>query len=541
MRELQRMKKALCVLLSGLLLLGILSGCGSGQNEDPAANSTSPSVEEGSGSGSKDITYALNTTSWNTLLPWYAETTNSWMIQDVLYEPLCKGGDGELTWRAAESIEVLEDGYSWLVHLRKDVVWHDGEPCTAEDWVWSIQTVTNPDFGVFNGSTMFSSIEGTNEIGFVEAGQTLGMELVDDYTFSIQWKAPNSIDNFAGGLTFRFRAVPKHLLGDVPVAELSTNEFWQHPVGNGCCIFAEEPVIGQELRLKANKDFYLGTPEFDNVTYVVVDSTNMANAFLSGTIDVSNASLSKDIREELEGQNGIHSELDTCTRTIRMMCINNSKFDAKTRKALSMLIDKQMLVDAIAFGDGEPQGDNVLTYLDCYVPYEHVVDVEGAKALLEEANFDFDNTVIRLGFSSSAQNVAMIIQQNWAAAGVKSEIVTGEQTSLQSMQASGENDCYFCGWFEKYDPCAQANEFGPETGIYIHTDDSKYVDLADQIHFCADPQKKLELQKEWQLLLREECPILFLYSTPSYVTMSSKLEGGVLSGMMDMPWLWKLA
>lgn len=544
----KKQKRMTSILLGLFLAAASLSGCGGGGEEAGAVSVGAGTEASGSAGGentggqtaenSKSIVYGM-TGTWNSLMPFDASTTNSWMIQDLLYEPLGKYGDGEVAWRAAEGIDVENEGHTWVVHLSDKVKWHDGEPSDADDWVWTLETVTDPDFGIYKGLRPFNQIVGTDETGKRVEGEKFGVQKVDDYTFTIQWKQPTAIPSWMGSECAYFRAVPKHLLENIPVSELGGNEFWQHPVGNGCCIFVEEPVPGQELKLKANKDFHLGAPEFDDVTYLVVDQANASNAYLNGEIDVYNGDLEKDIREQMVGQNGIHEEMDTTVRRITLIEIDNSKFSTPVRKALDMLIDKEVMVQAVADGDGEPKGDPVLTYLDCYLPYEHKVDVEGAKKLLEEADFDFDQT-IKLVCVPARENIAMIIQQNWAAAGVKSEIVVGEQTAILSMQRNGESDGYIGGWYEKTFPCAQATYFSPETGLEIHTSDYKYIDLANKIGFCDDEEELLELYHEWQNVLRDECPIIFLYSSPSYHLLSSKINGGVLSGIMDMPWLWDI-
>ena len=534
----------LCRIVSMVLaatMTFMLAACGSGETSgDSTLSSAAGTSAEtaASAANGKSLVYALNKTSWNTLVPWYATTTNSWMIQRCLYEPLIQAGETELVYCAAESIDVQEDGSYWEVHLNPGVTWHDGTPSTAEDWVWTLETITNPEFGTFTESVQFSNIQGTNELGFLAEGETLGVELIDDYTFSIRWKTPISVEAFVD-LSNTWRAAPKHLLENIAVADLGTDEFWTHPVGNGPCIFESEPVTGQEIRFSANKDYYLGTPQWDYVTYVVVDSTNAANAYLNGEIDFCTATLSTEILEELDGQNGLHVERGN-SRTISMLSINNSKFNARVRYALSLLIDKQALVDAIAGGDGEPQGDNVLIYLDSYIPYEHVVDVETAKQILEEENFDFTQS-IKLGVANGNENTGMIIQQGFQSAGVQCEIISGEFTSILTMQADGDTDCSLQSWYEKFDPVSQYTNFGPETGAYIHTTETKYIELADKIQFCTDEAEKTELIHEWQELLRTECPMIFLYSKPVYFVMSSKLVGGIQSGVMDMPWLWELA
>ena len=488
-----------------------------------------------------DLVYGM-TGSWNSLFPYAANTTNSWMIQDILFEPLLKPGNGEIYYRAAESMEPDADFLTWTVHLNRNCTWHDGEACTAYDWVWTYETVTNPDFGTYDGTTQMNVFAGTDAIGKQIEGEEVALKVIDDYTFTMTFKVKTSIYDYAGNTTYCFRALPEHLLKDIPVSEIAESDFFKAPVGNGCCVFESQPVIGNELHLTANKNFYLGAPEFDSITYLVVDSTNAANAFLSGEIDLYNGTLSKELRDQIVGQNGLWQNLDTCTRTIQLMYVNNETLNLQVRKALDMLIDKDILVEAIAGGDGIAQGDNCLTYLPCYIEYEHTVDTEAAIALLKEGGFDFDRTLtIAANDSTTRVNTAMIIQQMWAAAGIKSEIVTGDLTTTLGMQRDGESDVVLGGWAEKYDPCSQMSNLVPETDSYNHISVYTYKDAGDAVHFAATDEERLAAQQNWQLVLRDECPMIFLYSTPAYQILSSKIKGGTLSGMMDMPWLWDVA
>lgn len=150
-------------LLAVSLVCGILSACG----EAPTSETTQTGQAELAGTEendakdtneSKSIVFGMNGT-WNSLMPFDAATTNSWIVQDLLYEPLGKYGDGKVVWRAANSIDVSEDGKTWTVHLNDQVKWQDGEPSTAEDWVWTMETVCDPDFGIYKG--MASRLSGS--------------------------------------------------------------------------------------------------------------------------------------------------------------------------------------------------------------------------------------------------------------------------------------------------------------------------------------------------------------------------------------------
>ena len=424
--------------------------------------------------------FGLNNT-WTTLFPYNHASSYSTQVWDALYEPLVCIQDS-VVYRNAESIDISEDFTQWTVHLNPACTWSDGVPTTAEDWVWTFQTVTNPDFGVWNDTIQMNVITGTTSAGLLEEGAELGVELVDDYTFILHFKSAVTLDTFACIRTSYWHAMPKHLLSDMPVSEIATSEYWLAPVGNGCCTFVEEVVTGNELLLKARKDYYLGTPEFDYLTFKVLDSSNIANAFLTGEIDTCYSAPGASTRATLVGQNGLHADADPYCGTTQSLVINNRRFSARVRKAFDMLIDKTLLATVIGGEGSYPVGDMYLPTMSYNLPYEHSVDVEGAIAILKEEGYDFDYTIKRgASNTSSQQNTAAIIKQNLEAAGLKVEIVTQEFSQLNAMQRAGELDCIFLFPFYYIDyALAQTCAFQ----LFIRSMDDREAAWQDYLRLC---------------------------------------------------------
>lgn len=519
------MKRIFAFTLSLSLLLGCLSGCGKENEPTPTASAADPGSVEASaaptGSGSKDIVIGQSST-WGSLML-LSETDGAWMnVEDCLFETLVQVGT-EIYYRAAESIDVLEDGYKWTIHLNPNCKWTDGEPCTAEDWVWTLETLTDPDFGVYESTYYMAQMQGTSDTGLREEGQELGVEYVDEYTFNIYWKTPMAVVTFTGTSSYFYRAMPKHLLEDIPVSELGDHDFWNHPVGNGCCTFVDEPVKGEQIVLKANPDFYLGAPSFENLTFIVVSQANAANALLNGEIDNYYPSVTTEVRQQIDGQNGIHFEVDPACRQLTSIAINNERFNTNVRKAFDLLIDKDIIGQAMCGDDYEVAGDPLLSTQDYFMEYTHTRDVETAVAMLEAEGFDFENTVIKLGCSESRQNMAAIIQQMLAEGGVKCDILVSTTTFADQM--SGELDACLVSNNTKFSPTAHSARFAPVTGTMTHTDDDTIKVLSDKIDFCQDEAEKLELIHELQQIYWDTCPWIFLYTTSNYIVHSARLSG----------------
>src|SRR4051794_10138482 len=113
----------------------------------------------------------------------------------------------------ARSWTSTADGGTWTFHLRPDARWHDGEPVTADDVVFTIETIEDPDYhgpgaGSWTGVTATAVDPGT--VRFALDRQIVGF--IDLVTQPI---------------------APRHLLGDIAVADLARDRFGEEPVGSG--------------------------------------------------------------------------------------------------------------------------------------------------------------------------------------------------------------------------------------------------------------------------------------------------------------------
>lgn len=121
----------------------------------------------------------------------------------------------------AESYSVSADGMSVTFNLKEGLTWHDGQPLTAEDIVWSIEVAKElPDLNAVFSKT-FESIADIS---------------VDGNTITINFATldPNMLLTFS-----QFAPLPKHLLEGVNMLEFQQHPFWQNPVGSGPFKIAE--------------------------------------------------------------------------------------------------------------------------------------------------------------------------------------------------------------------------------------------------------------------------------------------------------------
>ena len=123
------------------------------------------------------------------------------------------GPEGGFAPDLAATWTMSDEGRTWTFDLREEATWHDGEPVTAEDVVFTIDTLRDPEY---TGPGSFS-------------WEDVIVTAVDERTVRFELTTP--LGGFLQAATQPI--VPAHLLRDVPVARLADEPFGRQPVGSG--------------------------------------------------------------------------------------------------------------------------------------------------------------------------------------------------------------------------------------------------------------------------------------------------------------------
>lgn len=248
------MKKIFSALLTVCMLLGCLSACGS---KNPSTS------DDGSATtGAKD-TIVFAQASDITSLDFHVGKN------PATYDVTCNIFDTLVTWDAdinviphlAESWEFLDED-SLQMHLRKGVLFHDGQELTAEDVKYTFDRAMN--------STIVK-----NNFSWLES-----VDVVDEYTVVINTKGAytpvlNALCSPLAGI------MPKHLLEQNDEA-LTTN-----PVGTGPYKFVERKE-GEYVKLEANENYWGGTVATKYLEMRVVPEASQRSTLLeTGEIDIA--------------------------------------------------------------------------------------------------------------------------------------------------------------------------------------------------------------------------------------------------------------
>ncbi len=360
-----------------------------------------------------------------------------------IYESLLRyNTDLEPQPSLAKSWEISDDGLTYTFHLQDGVTWHDGEPFTAADVVFSADVFLRETH-----ARMRSSLEHVESI-----------EAPDDSTVVFKLKQPFGpfIGIFEAGT---MPMIPKHIYEGT---DFANNPMNATPIGTGPFKF-DSWEKGSFIHLVKNEDYYLdGKPYLDEVYYrVIPDAASRAVAFETGEVDV----LPGGSIENWDVQR--LTALDNACSTGKgweffaphaFMWLNNREgptADPRFRKAVMYAMDREFVKDVVWNGFGKvatgPVSSKTNFYSDDVTIYDH--DPDKARALLDEMGYD--GTPIRLlplPYGETWQRWAEAVRQNLSEVGIEVEIDAADVAGWNEKISQWDYDMAFTYLYQYGDP-----------------------------------------------------------------------------------------
>ena len=552
-------RKISSILSAALVLAAMLASCGSGSTastdstestaDASSATSTSESSSEETAVSSDSVVTVAYTTAWDSLMPYNSSSGsmyNSEMLGNIYDRLAYSELNGEnFTGRGASSWESADDNMAIIFHLDENASWTDGEPVTAEDWVYTLQLISDPEFTGVSRSCA-KTIAGTDENGILEDGATLGAEAVDDYTLKITLKTATSPEDWLLANNRGFFVLPEHLLSGIAAADVVNDSFWTNPVGSGPLKFESE-VIGSEMVLSARSEYQLGAPGFGKMVCTVMDTSNTMNAIIAGDVDLvclGNRVSTSNI--ELAEASGLTvSQFEQATQFNEMLINNTNITDYRIREALWYSLDMDTITSVMTDG----YGVTVDTYIIPGNKYENTdisvsYDPEKAKELLEEAGYD--GTVYTMACASSREPLVSLMQQYWNEVGLNVEINLVDVATMFSGMKDGTYDLGVSGHSATASPVwfCNATSFhvlADEGSSSYQITDPTYGEYFDKINSIFDEDERIEVVKEFQAYIAEQVPFVPLWYTADHYIESSTVSGVDYGGSWmcnDNVWDW---
>jgi peptide/nickel transport system substrate-binding protein len=392
----------------------------------------------GAAAYAEDITIAV-ASEVTAMDPHYHNTGNNNQIVGLVYDRMLHQDSNQQVGPglAVEWGPIADD--VWEFKLREGVTFHDGSAFTAEDVVFSYERVPN----VPNSPSSFA----TYTSGIAE------IIVVDDYTIQFRTNGPYPL------LPIDLSTV-QIVSADNPDATTEDFNSGAASIGTGPYTFVSY-TPGESIVLKSNPNYWGGAPDFDTVTYrpISSDAARVA-ALLAGDVDVISGVPTTDIAT-LEGNPDIVLSQGVSNRVIYLHIDSRRVFspfvtdndgnpmfnplqDVNVRKALSMAIDRDTIVDEVMEGIAIPAGQ-VLP--DGFFGVSENIEIpeydpEGAKALLAEAGYPDGFRLTIHGPNDryiNDEQIAQAIAQMLARVGIQTEVETMPR-SVYFGRATGDAD-----------------------------------------------------------------------------------------------------
>jgi len=461
-------------------------------------------------------------------------------VGDMFLGLTTEAADGSVIPGAAESWEISGDGSVYTFKIRDGHNWSDGQPVTADDFVFSLRRILAPETAAKYASLLYP-IKNAEEVNTAKiGGEMLGVRAIDDRTLEITLKAPTPY--FLTQLThYTAWAVPKH-----KVEELGDD--WVKPgqlVSNGAYT-VEEWVPNTHVKLVKNPGFYdAANVKIDTIYYYPTEERNAAlKRFRAGELDINTDFASDQIewlRENMPDQHRIAPYLG-----IYYYPINTAKppFDDKrVRQALSMAIDREAITDKVLRTGEVPAYSFVPPLTSRYAisevawkdtPYKD--RVAQAKALLAEAGYGADNPLeltLRYNTSENHKKIAIAVASMWKQLGVKADLFNSEVKVHYNDLQEGDFQVARAGWIADYDDAQNflyllQTSSGPMN--YGRYSEPKFDGLMDKASVTVDLEARAEIMRQAEEVAMEDQPVIPIYYYVSKNLVSNKVQGWVDNG-----------
>lgn len=446
----------------------------------------------------------------------------------------------------AKTWGISYDGLTYNFELRENAKWHDGTPVKAEDVLFTIDLMRDPD------SVLPEDIKKIwTDVEVVVLSDTL-----------LQFKLQEAFTPFIDYLDFGI--LPKHILGGMTYMEMINSQFNLNPVGSGPYQFDSLIVENNQIKgviLSSNPDYYL-EPAFINdfVFRYYADASSAYAAYQEGIVQgISKVSL-EILPQVLNNSDlALYSAIEP-RFSIILFNLDNSDVsflqDANIRKALLLALDRRGMIDRILCGQGAIADVPVLPNNWAY--YHNITrtdqDVSAAEKMLKEAGYVVgENSNIRskdgvkLSFKmiypddETHAAIAQAIQADWLKVGVNVEIVplSYDTLILDHLQPlTYEAALIDIDYTNSPDPDPypfwdQAEQSGGQN--YSQWENRTISQYLEEARVLLDTSERAKLYRNFQVVFADELPALPLFYPVYNYAVDKSIQGIRLGSWYDTP------
>lgn len=507
-----------------LVIALLVAGCGAQQaaseepdasdEDEPASGAPSATVAEDRHGGTIVVALDSDPPTLNAIV---SNANQTFFATKPIFDTLVEY-DEELNMvpHLADSFTISDDATVYEFQLVEGVTWHDGEPLTSDDVKFTFEyAIANSSIAksVFGALESIDTPSDTEVVLTFSAPAATAFALLGDPVMNI---------------------LPRHIY-DVE-GEPAENPANLEPVGSGPFKFGEW-VRGDHLTLVRNDDYWLeDLPYADEVIFrILPDASQAMTALESGEADYFPYQVPLVDASRLEGSADISFSTNAVAHSTVVAAVNlrvPPLDDIRVREAMSLVADRDRMVEQIALGQGGPARGPISSnspYFDDSLP-ELAYDVERANELLDEAGLPRDANGVR--FSIRLHHVAsvpafartaQILKENWDDLGIQTEIIAGElTTTLETVFTNWDFDVAVYSVFAGPEPDRRMNQFyGTDniTGAFFSNamgySNPEVDDLIHESTGIVDREERTALYHEIQQLIVADLPAIPLWENPA--------------------------
>lgn len=491
-------------------------------------------------------------------------------VQIALFEGLMRlDKDGRAIPGVAESYTLSEDGLTYTFKIRENAKWSNGDPVTAEDFIWTWKSTLDPllaseyayQLYYIKGAEKMNKVP-VNKLGadgkeikgadgkpvarpeaevkadFEKAAANFGAKAIDSKTLEVKLIAPTP---YFLSLTSFHTLYPVHKQS----VEAAKDNWFRNAdtmVGNGPFKLVswkdkDKVVVEKNPNYWGKDEVKLEKVEF----YLVEDESTATTMFESGELDIVSEGVNKAELERLKKDQKDALKLlpDLSTYFYRFNVTKPPMNNVKVRKALAMAIDRNAIVTNVAKAGEKPAfaltpegildvtGDFRTNGGDLFKE-----DVEQAKKLLAEAGYpdgkDFPKITILYNTSENHKRIAEAIQEMWKQnLNINVELQNQEWAVYLDNQTKLNYQVVRAGWIGDYiDPMTFVDMFVTGGGNnQTGWSNKAYDKLVEKAKNTGDQKVRMEAMHQAEQILTDEMPIMPIYHYVRPLLVSPKVEG----------------
>ena len=444
----------------------------------------------------------------------------------------------------AERWEVSQDGTSITFYLRPGIKWHDGQPLTAEDVVWSYNTLAR----IPADTPSLLHIQDT----------VTSVEAVDPVTGTVRFTLKRRYSPIMADLSMP--VLPQHILSGTSPDKLASSAFNAAPVGTGPFIYQARQA-GQSVTLKANPNYYTGRPNIDHVAFLVAPDEKVAEeAVANGTLmlaQLSPAGAEKLVTAGKGARGGAYNETgyDFVAFNLRDTHVFS---DTRLRKAWALALDKPGLVFGATGGLGDPVWSDVPKSSWAYnanVP-QPGGNLDAARSLLSEAgwadkngdgvveknNKPLDVALYVRSDDPTRRKAAQLMSEQLAKVGFRVKVQAADfASSLLARLSPNTNppfdfDVMMLGWnrlgldpdpFALFHSSQIPTQASPGLLNFTGFSAPEYDSLVIEGRSTYDYTRRKEIYDRTQEIIADQVPYYFLWAQKFGLVSNARLKGDI--------------